>query len=267
MSAKATGGATGSLQIGIFADNLRLPLREGVSKAAELGVQSFQMFTTSGAVLPENMSGPQRAEFRRFYEGLGLKLSATCADFGHGFVDAGKNRELIPRLYAQVDLAVDLGTNVITTHIGAVPEKPDKVWDVLQDALRQIGAYAEQHGVVLATETGPESGPVLRALLDRVDNRGVRVNLDPANLTMAGYDLDEALDALLPYIVHTHAKDGYRDPGKWREAPLGEGDVPWPHYVARLKAAGYRGAFTIEREVGADPLADIRKAIAFLRQF
>ena len=182
MSAKATGGATGSLQIGIFADNLRLPLREGVSKAAELGVQSFQMFTTSGAVLPENMSGPQRAEFRRFYEGLGLKLSATCADFGHGFVDAGKNRELIPRLYA----------------------------DVLQDALRQIGAYAEQHGVVLATETGPESGPVLRALLDRVDNRGVRVNLDPANLTMAGYDLDEALDALLPYIVHTHAKDGYR---------------------------------------------------------
>ena len=93
------------------------------------------------------------------------------------------------------------------------------------------------------------------------------VNFDPANLTMAGFDLDEALDALQPYIVHTHAKDGWTDPGQWREAPLGEGDVDWPRYVARLKAVGYTGAFTIEREVGDDPIGDVTRAIAFLRQF
>jgi L-ribulose-5-phosphate 3-epimerase len=259
--------AHGSLQIGIFADNLKLPLRDGIRKAAELGVASFQMFTTRGEVLPENMSGPQRAEFRGFFEGLGLKLSATCADFGHGFVDRERNKELVPRIMQQVDLAADLGTRVITTHIGAVPPKPNEVWDTLRDALNPIGRYAEQKGVVFATETGPESGPVLRALLNTLSTKAVRVNLDPANLVMAGYDLDEALDALLPLIVHTHAKDGFRDPGKWREAPLGQGDVPWPHYVARLKKAGYTGAFTIEREAGADPIGDIRKAIDFLRQF
>jgi sugar phosphate isomerase/epimerase len=179
---------------------------------------------------------------------------------------------MIPRLYAQVDLAVDLGAKIITTHIGVVPETPNKVWEILRHALNRIGAYAEEHGVVLATETGPESGPVLRQLLETLDTNGVRVNFDPANLTMAGFDLDEALDALLPYIVHTHAKDGLRDPagwtqGRWQEMPLGEGDVPWPHYIARLRAAGYHGAFTIEREVGDDPIGDIRKAIDFLRQF
>ncbi|MHB0939394.1 MAG: sugar phosphate isomerase/epimerase family protein [Armatimonadota bacterium] len=258
---------TGTLQIGIFADNLRLPLRDGVRKAAELGVASFQMFTTSGEVLPDNMSKAQRAEFRRFYQDQGLKLSATCADFGHGFVDPEKNKELIPALFKQVDLAVDLGTSIITTHIGALPEQPNEVWDIMRAAISEIGKYAEEHGISLATETGPESGPVLRDFLQSIDNTGVKVNLDPANLTMAGFDLDEAVDALLPYIVHTHAKDGYTDPGKWREAPLGQGDVNWPNYIARLKAAGYHGAFTIEREVGEDPIGDIQKAIDFLRQF
>ena len=101
---------------------------------------------------------------------------------------------------------------MITTHIGEVPETPNAVWDTLRAALNAIGRYAEEHGVVLATETGPESGPVLRALLDTLDTTAIRVNFDPANLVMAGFDLDEALDALLPYIVHTHAKDGCNDP-------------------------------------------------------
>jgi len=257
----------GTLQIGIFADNLRLPLRDGIRKAAELGVDSFQMYTTSGEVLPENMSAKARAEFRRFYESLGLQLSATCADFGHGFVDPEKNKEMVPRLFKQVDLAVDLGTRIITTHIGVVPRERNAVWETLRTALNQIGAYAEKKGVVLATETGPEPGPVLRDLLLALDTTAIRVNLDPANIIMYGFDLDEALDALLPYVVHTHAKDGFPSPGVFREAPLGQGQVPWPRYIARLKAAGYNGAFTIEREVGEDPIGDIQAAIEFLRQF
>jgi L-ribulose-5-phosphate 3-epimerase len=253
-------------QIGVFADNLKLPLREGIRVAAQLGAEAFQVYTTSGDLLPANMTAANRAEFRRFFTGLGLTLSATCADFGHGFVDARKNETLIPALYAQVDLAVDLGVGVITTHVGTVPAEHNEVWETMRVALNRIGAYAEKKGVVLATETGPETGAVLRDLLLGLDTAAVRVNLDPANLVMNGYDLDEALDALLPYTVHTHAKDGYCDPGKYREAPLGQGDVLWPHYLARLQAAGYTGALVIEREAGDDPVGDTRAAIQFLRR-
>ena len=265
------------LQIGVFADNLKLPLREGLRKVAALDVSSFQVYTTrnafaGGELLPENMSPAQRAEFRQFYQGLGLTLSATCADCGHGFLDAARNEQLIRDTFTQIDLAVDLGAKIITTHIGIVPEQPNAQWETLRRALDTVGAYAESRGVALATETGMESGPVLRALLDSLHTVGIRVNFDPANLTMAGFDLDEALDALLPCIVHTHAKDGVHDPrgwaqGQWREMPLGEGDVPWPHYLARLHAFGYTGAYTIEREVGDDPIGNVEKAIAFLRQF
>src|SRR5690606_23595619 len=100
-----------------------------------------------------------------------------------------------------------------------------------------------------------------------------------------------AVHLLAPYIVHTHAKDGRKlkacnatevygsfadgtysklverlggDP--FIEVPLGEGDVKWDAYLVALKASGYRGFLTIEREVGTDPAADIAKAVQFLRE-
>jgi sugar phosphate isomerase/epimerase len=46
---------------------------------------------------------------------------------------------------------------------------------------------------------------------------------------------------------------------------LGNGDVPWPDYIKWLKDGGYDGVFTIEREMGEDPLADIGESVKFLR--
>ena len=43
--------------------------------------------------------------------------------------------------------------------------------------------------------------------------------------------------------------------------PLGQGDVPWPHYCNACVAGGYDGVFAIEREVGDDPVADIAKPL------
>ncbi len=265
-----------NLKVGVFADSMRVPIREGLKIARGMGVEYFQMFTTNfeyaynDDFAPEKLGGDARADFRKYYQDLGMVLSATCADFGSGFTNADKNIEMIPKTFKQLDLAVDLGANIITTHIGVVPEKPNEVWDTLRGALNQIGSYAENIGVRIAVETGPESGPVLRALLDSLDNKAICVNLDPANLVMAGYDLDEALDALMPYIIHTHAKDGLDDKeakarGEWREMPLGKGDVPWPRYIKRLQDGGYDGAYTIERELGDNPLADIGEAVKFLR--
>ena len=49
------------------------------------------------------------------------------------------------------------------------------------------------------------------------------------------------------------------------ELPLGEGDVPFKPYLEALREIGYNGFLTIEREVGDDPTADIRKAVDYLR--
>ena len=251
------------LKVGVFADNLGLGVWDGIAKAAEIGADGIQIYTTRREMLPENLDAPRRNALRGFIETKGLVLSATCSDFRHGLVDEARNRELIPRIEANVDLAVDLGTRIVTTHIGVVPEdRGDPVWSVMARALNTIGAYAEARGVVFATETGPESGATLRALLDALETRAIRVNFDPANCLMLGYDHMEALDALHDLIVHTHAKDGLRGNG---EVPLGEGDVELHAYVSKLRGYGYEGFYTIEREEGPDPIGDVVAGLSYLR--
>ena len=125
---------------------------------------------------------------------------------------------------------------------------------------------------------------MLKTFLDSLGSRGVGVNLDPANLVMVtGDDPVQAVYNLKDYIVHTHAKDGIKLLDKnpeiiygiiedeiqtgaaFREVPLGEGNVPFPAYLAALEDIGYRGFLTIEREVGDNPAADIELAANFLR--
>ena len=256
-------------KIGVFADNLGLPVREGIEKAAELGAECFQVFTTRGELLPENLSPEERREFKRFYEGLGLELSALCSDFFTGFTDPEKNPERIAMTKPQIDLAADLEVGVITTHIGVVPEdERDPAFSALLSALDEIGRYAEKRQVVFATETGPEPGPVLARLIQRLDTSAIRVNFDPANFLIYGFDLWEGLESLAPYIVHTHAKDAVAgaEGGPGREVPLGEGQVDWSRYLKALDEAGYHGPWVIEREGGEDRIGDVRRAIQLLRE-
>ncbi len=251
------------LQVGVFADNLGLGVWDGIRKAAEIGADGIQFYTTRGEMLPENLDAGRRRELRQLLDDLGLILSATCSDFGAGLVDEDRNRDLIPKIKRNIDLALDLGTNIITTHIGVVPEdRNDPTWSILVRALNDVGAYAESRGAVLATETGPEPGSVLRALLDVLDTGGIRVNFDPANFIIYGFDHMSALDALHDVTVHSHAKDAK---GR-KEVPLGEGDVNFDVYVAKLREYGFDGFYTIERETGDDPIGDIEQAIAFLRK-
>ena len=51
------------------------------------------------------------------------------------------------------------------------------------------------------------------------------------------------------------------------EVPLGAGSVPFKEYLDALREIGFNGFLTIEREVGENPVADIRMAANFLRKF
>lgn len=256
---------SGKLKVGVFVDCLALPVREGIAKAAEMGADGFQVYVTGGDMLAANMGPAQRREFVKFYKDNGLVLSALCADFGRNLGDPAQAAEVTPKLKEAVDQALDLGTRVVTTHIGGVHDDPsDPAWQTMPRVLNELGKYASERGVYFATETGIESGATLRKMLDGLDTDGVRVNFDPANLVMNGFDHMQAVRDLAPYVVHTHAKDGRRGVG---ELPLGQGDVNYPEYVALWRSLGYDGFFTIEREGGEDRVGDIRRAVDFLRSF
>ena len=109
-----------------------------------------------------------------------------------------------------MDLALELGGRVVTTHIGVVPaDSACETYRVMQEACNELAEYAWKNGAYFAIETGPEPAVRLKAFLDSLDSRGVAVNLDPANLVMVTDDDPvQAVYTLRDYIVHTHAKDG-----------------------------------------------------------
>lgn len=278
-------------KIGVMVDSFRLGIREGLKKAKEVGADGVQIYAVSGEMDPANLSKEARQDLLQYIKDQGLVVSALCGDLGSpGFTNAELNPERIEKSKRIVDLACDLETNVITTHIGVVPEDPSSErFKVLQDACNQIGAYAEAKGCHFAIETGPEKSTTLRNFLDSLDTKGVGVNFDPANLAMViGEDAAAAVKNLGPYIVHTHAKDGIQykpidpelvyDPEKlsaspevqipdyFQEVPLGEGQVAWSQYLEALKEQGFQGFLTIEREVGENPEGDIRLAVDFLKK-
>ncbi|MBN1556915.1 MAG: sugar phosphate isomerase/epimerase [Lentisphaerae bacterium] len=279
-------------KIGVLADCFRLPVREGLKKAKELGADGVQVYAVKGEVSPEGMDAAARTEFRKFCQSLPLEISALCGDLGgHGFERPAENVAKVERSKRIVDLAVDLGTRVITTHIGVVPaDTAAPAYQAQRGACRELGEYAANKGITFAIETGPEPAAVLRAFLDDVGSEGIGVNLDPANLVMVVADDPVAAVRMLGgRIVHTHAKDGRRlqpcdaaevygafaDGGfaalekrmgrLFEELPLGEGVVDWDAYLAALRGIGFKGYLTVEREVGRDPAADMRKAVEFLR--
>lgn len=279
-----------SFKIGVVVDSFKLGLRESLRAAKAVGAEGVQFYACSSEVSPERLDAEGRRELKAFIADLGLALPAICGDIG-SFMDPAKNPERIRRAKTIVDLAVDLETQVVTTHIGTVPSDVNApVYKILQEACRELGSYAAAHGVTFAIETGPETASVLARFLDSLGVKGIGVNLDPANLVMVCQDDPvAAVTTLAPYIVHTHAKDGrnlkpcnpaevyaafedgnYPDLEKvlggapFAELPLGEGDVQWGPYLDALTAIGYDSFLTIEREEGSDRYGDIAKGVQFL---
>ena len=278
-------------KIGIISDMLRLPFKESIMKCAQLGADGIQLYAVEGEMAPENITAAGIKECRRFIEDNGLCVSAVCGDLGgHGFTRAEDNPRKIEKSKRIVDLALEIGTNIVTTHIGVVPEdESSREYAALHEACDALAEYAHKSGAFFAVETGPEPAARLKKFLDSLLSRGVAVNLDPANLVMVTDDDPvEAVYTLKDYIVHTHAKDGIllkkTDPKViydffaeggigdlrldeyFKEVPLGLGKVPFERYLKALDDIGYNGFLTVEREAGADPAKDIGAAVEFLKE-
>lgn len=278
------------MKIGVIVDSFRLPLREAIKKAKEVGAEGIQIYAVSGEMAPENLTPSKRKELLNYIKDNGLVVSALVGDFGgHGFAIKEDNPKRIEASKRIMDLAKDLETNVVTTHIGVIPSDPNHDrYKILQEACEQLGEYGDNVGAYFAIETGPEKTETLKKFLDSLKSRSVAVNYDPANLVMVtGDDPVKGVYTLKGYIVHTHAKDGIMkkqtDPeiiynffaeggigdlrleDYFEEVPLGKGQVDFKAYLAALRDIGYDGFLTIEREVGENPEKDIKEAVEFLK--
>ena len=131
--------------IGVMLDSFKFDTKTAIEKAAELGAKGLQMYATSGEHSPENLTGANRKELLDMVKSNGLKFSALCGDLGHGFGNKEKNPELIEKSKRILELAKELETDVVTTHIGVIPEdKNHERYKIMHEACYTLSRYADE---------------------------------------------------------------------------------------------------------------------------
>ena len=260
-----------------------VPLEEGpeeaLGKAADLGFPTCQVVCWK----PELFTDVVAVRLAAAAERLGLEITTLWTGmpgrYVWNFIEGPDTIGLVPNegraarlavLKQGSDFAKRVGIPSITTHVGFIPENPsDPLYGSVVAALAEIGAHCRHNGQEFWFETGQETPITLLRTIQDIGTGNLGINLDPANLLMYGKaNPVDALDVFGSYVRGVHAKDG-EYPTNCRnlgvEKPLGEGRVNFPALIAKLKALGYAGALTIEREIsGPQQIEDIRRGKRYL---
>jgi L-ribulose-5-phosphate 3-epimerase len=268
------------IQLGVL-----VRLEEGpenaLQKAHDLGFPTCQVVCWNEILFTDTNADRLRAQATR----LGIEITSLWAGTPGrhvwDFIQGPSTIGLVPPetramrlavLKRASDFARLAGIPSITTHVGFIPENPaDPLYGDLVITLRELAEYCRRNGQGFWFETGQETPITLLRTIQDIGTDNLGINLDPANLLMygKGNPLD-ALDIFGSYVRGVHAKDGeYPTDGRRLgvEKRLGEGRVNFPALIAKLRALGYRGALTIEREIsGPQQIEDIRRAKQFLER-
>ncbi len=170
------------------------------------------------------------------------------------------------------DFGCEVGIKRFAFHVGCVPENPDDPdYMPIVRMLRRLADHCRFNGQQLCFETGQESADSLLRLIADIKESNVKVNFDPANMVLYGSgDPIEALGKLAPHVATVHCKDGKSPAALGKlgmEVPLGQGEVGFERFIAKLREIRYEGPLCIEREiVGDQQIADVRQGIELLRR-
>ena len=263
-----------TIQLGVLAGLDEGP-EHAIEKVHSLGFPTCQVSCWRGTQLDDDTA--QRLRQAAAQHGVGISTIWAGLPGRHvwdflegpttiGLVPEATRAERLAVLKRSAEFASKVGVPSITTHVGFIPENPtDPHYQPVVAVLKEIAEYCAKLGLGFWFETGQETPITLLRTIHDIGTDNLGINLDPANLLMYGKaNPVDALDVFGQYVRGVHAKDGeYPTNGRQLgvEKPLGEGRVNFPTLLAKLKALGFSGALTIEREIsGPQQITDIQKA-------
>ncbi|MCK6445824.1 MAG: sugar phosphate isomerase/epimerase [Planctomycetes bacterium] len=249
-------------------------LADAFELLASLGYEGVAITPDIGELDLYDLDRTRVGRLRRRAEELGLALTIETGaryvldprrkHFPTLLETARADRERrIDHLRRSIDLAVDLGANLVSIWSGAAPggEVGDRrgavgdghpeLWDRLADGVAAVLDHARGASVVLAFE--PEPGMFIerpdgyRELRRRLGPRAdeLRLTLDVGHLLVTGDEpVHEQVRQLGPYLSHVHLDD-IRD-RVHEHRMLGEGVLDLPGTLSALLQVGYSGLVALE---------------------
>lgn len=240
-----------------FAGNDPLTVLQAARAAGFASVQ-YNMACSGLLAMPDALTQDQIAAVADASAASGVAIAAVSGTYNMIHPDPAVRAQGLRRLGVLIDAAAAMGTGMVTLCTGTRDaadqwrHHPDnttpEAWRDLLEEMAKACTLAEARGIRLGIE--PElanvidTAPRARALIDTLQSPAIAIVLDPANLfevapLQAQRDLlSAAVDLLADRIVMAHAKDRDATGGF---ATAGKGVVDFPHFLSRLKAAGFAG--------------------------
>jgi len=178
------------------------------------------------------------AETRQYVKDLfgdaGIEIPSVATSVHMANPDPDQHRAHIEAAKANLDLAADLGADVVRIFAGGgIPGLTDEAADQIAAAFDEVGEYAKDSGVCPMLEcghdiikTGAEGAEVIKRVT--TTNFGVLWNYSLMD--------DETYDQLQSRLRHFHVHDDVLDPAQMDIADL----------IKRMKGVDYPGYFSLE---------------------
>lgn len=197
------------------------------------------------------------------------------------FVEGPSTIGVVPRAYRAAridalkqvsDFAKQLGIDNVQTHCGFIPENPkDELYEETVQAIRELTLHCAGNGQSFLMETGQETPTTMLRVIRDINHPALGVGLDTANLILYGKaNPVDAVKVLGPYVRAMHAKDGRWPTNPFelgKEVVIGKGEVDFAKVFSELRAVGYKGAVSIERETsGPQQVEDVRQEKIYLER-
>lgn len=251
-------------------------LDDAFALLADLGYAAVAITPDVGQLDPYRLRPGEVEALRRRADELGLKLALETGSrflidprVKHGpsllAEDAGEREPRRDFLRRCIDLAAELGAEVVSTWSGAAPggetgdareprhaaERLEQLWTRLADELLPLADYAADRGRRLGFE--PEPGMFVERpagyaeLRRRLGSRApaLGLTLDVGHLLCTGdLPVAAAVREAAPELIHVHLADIAG--GVHRHLPFGSGDLDLGETLTALKSAGYDGIAAVE---------------------
>ncbi|MBZ9888357.1 sugar phosphate isomerase/epimerase [Mesorhizobium sp. BR1-1-3] len=269
------------MRLGIFAKTFAGTEPAAVLTAVKQAGYETTQFNLACAGLP-SMPDVVPAEAvtstRAAAQSTGVALAALSGTYNMAHPDKAVRDGGLRRLAAIINAAAALDIPLVTLCTGSRNAAdqwayhPDNstpaAWSDMAAEMEKALALAEDAGVDLGIE--PEQANIVTSardatrLIAEMGSKHLKIVLDPANLFEhatpheARAIVAAAIDEAAGHIAMAHAKDRS---GDGRFATAGQGIVDFPHFVSRLKAAGFDGSL-VTHGLSADEAPGVA---AFLR--
>lgn len=236
-----------------YTDRLKMPIPKTLERIARTGYSGIDISGTNGpSADPRSFDAARRKLTRSTAERLKLRVEAviTHAQLTDTLADP-KQKPL--DLVGTVDLAADVGAEVVTFHMGGYHEghSRDKEWRSAVDAIKRAADHGQRKHVQLAVDgIWPkwidDTPQALQKLFEDVGSDNFGVNFDPCYLTLIGIDPVRFARQFRQRLFHAHLKDHRGKYPQWKHLLPGAGEMQYARVFQGLRQSGFKRSAAVE---------------------